>query len=343
MPDIMTANYLTPSFLTQAVKEFIMSEEGLIGRSLLPIKETSASELKIKITKHQRTPIGDVAPGAKTPVAQISGDNLVKYSPIPFREKVIMDGTDYMKMLSYIEGFKNVTPSDSTFFALQEKGAQLAEDIVKEVALGVIASMEKAIFDSLSGTLVTDHYGSLDYNFAAARKPSAGTAWSVSATATPLDDLRTWVDLFRGSGYKAGKILMNKATYNEFITTAQLKGVLAGTESGVRIQIVGRKVTEVEEIELGIYDEGYINGSGTWTPYLPDGKVLIAGRPAIGAGILGNFALTPSEYNNFAPGIFVNILHQDAGDPPSFRIIGGYNGLPVHHFDDGAAVVYASV
>jgi len=343
MSDIITANYLTSSFLTEAVKQYVLNESALIGKTLLPVKETNASTVKIKVTKNSTKPIKDVASGASSPLGQIGGDTLVTYKPIEFREKKIVSGADYLKMVQYIEQFKNVQPSDTTFFGLQEKGAELARQLIEECALGVMTAIEKAIFNSLSGSLVTSKNGTISYGFDGARTPSAGTVWSTSATATPLDNLRTWVDLFRGSGYKASLILMNKATYNEMVATTQVKNAINGTETGISIQVNGRKITEVEETPVMIYDEGYINDSGVWTPYVPNDKVLIVGRPAIGGSAIGEFAMTPSEYNDLRPGMFINVYDNKDGDPKNMRIISGFNGLPVHYFEDGDAVVYAGV
>lgn len=343
MSDIIAANLLTPSFITKSVRQFVMSQENVLGSRILPVEETTKRKLKIRITKNQARPTKPVAKGAGSNSKDIQGSNYITYDPMDFRDKFPLEGDRYLAMLEYQEGFRNI-PSDSEAFAsLQAKGEELLKGIVEEIGLAIISSVEKGRWDCLSGTIVHSGLGiTLDYNFAGARKPTAAVLWAVSGTAVPVANVRAWKLLFRGSGFVPKNIYMNQKTYDEFAETDEVKAYLNGTDSSVLFMLDGL-LTRVLGLGIIVYDQGYLNDSDVFTPYIPDNRVIIVGEPTVGSPAIGEFTMGPSEYNSLLPGMFVRLTHDEDGDPPSFEVIGGYKGLPALYFDDGDAIVYATV
>ena len=343
MASIITANLLTQSFITKSVTEFVMNQSNVLGAAILPVQETTKRKLKIKITKNQAKPTKAVARGAGSNLKDIQGSNYITYDPMDFRDKFIMEDDKYLAILEYLEGFRNISPESEGFAALQTKGAELLKGIVEEIGLAIISSVEKNRWDALSGTVTHGNLGIvLDYNFAAARKPTAAVLWTNVATAVPIENIRAWKLLYRGSGYRAKTLYMNQATYDMMVATDEVREYVAGTSSSVMLMTEGR-VSRILEINIVVYDEGYIDDSGNFAPFIPDNRVVMVGEPSVGSSAIGEFTMGPSEYNSLKPGMFVRLTHNEDGDPPSFEVIGGYKGLPALYFDDGAAIVYATV
>ncbi len=343
MADIIAANLLTPSFITKTVRQFVMNQDNVLGSGILPVVETTKRKLKIRITKNQAVPTEPVSKGAASNSKQMQGSNYITYDPIDYRDKFPIEGDQYLAMLEYQEGFRN-TPADSeAFVTLQAKGKELLKGFVEEIGLAIISSLEKNRWEALSGTITYSALGiTLDYNFDSGRKPTAAILWSLPGTAVPVQNIKAWKLLYRGSGFRPKKVYMNQATFDEFSETDEVKGYMTGTNSSVLLMLDGT-ITRVLGLDIVVYDEGYINSSGTFIPFIPNDKVIIVGEPSVGSPAIGEFTQAPSEYNGLQPGMFVRLTHDEDGDPPSFEIIGGFKGIPALYFDDGDAVVYASV
>jgi len=346
MADILTSNLLTPSFLTESVNQTIMNQDAFIGQSYVPIQLTQSSEYKIRVNKKQSVPVKDIKGSSTSPIRDIQGQDLIKYQPVTFREKIVYttDDSEYVQILSYLEGYRMAMESSNTteLARIQMRGEELAQGIVEEASLALAGGIEKTIWGALSGSITFASHGILSYNFAGARTPTASVAWSNAATATPIENFKAWKRLFKNSGYKPAEIAMNQATYDEMVATSEVKAFVSGTDSGVLLMTSGQ-ITQVLGLPIRIYDESYLNASGTYTDFIPDGTVYIIGKANFGAPELGRFYMGPTGTNNLNPGAYVNRVDLVTNDPQSIEFRFGFKGLPALFFDNGDGIVKASV
>lgn len=137
-----------------------------------------------------------------------------------------------------------------------------------------------------SGTYVSTRYTVIS---------DASKKWNVAATATPLDDLQTIIDMLANAGVDTSTVtlLMNKTTFNALRACAQIKGVyVQGTTVGAIVRPNDQMVADVLAAELGcniVIENGTYQGyNGQPTKFYADGYVtIIAGSQTLGSTAYG--------------------------------------------------------
>lgn len=167
-----------------------------------------------------------------------------------------------------------------------------------------------------------------------------GADWDSPSTADPRADFDAIKLLYRGMGATAvgANAYMNRVTAGLLAGTDQLKDAITNDRSAVRL-ITLDNVLEVFGVIAGvvptIYDEGYIDSSDTFQPFIPDNKIIVVGRPTQGEE-LGFLASVPSLHNggidNPQPGKFVIIEDEtDKPNPKYSGYAGWYGGTILLH------------
>ena len=177
---------------------------------------------------------------------------------------------------------------------------------------------------------------------------TASPAWTTVATSTPLADLRTLITLFAGTSTTFGtgsRLIMNRLTFNQMIANTN------ANDLGGRRAAAGQTVNSLNDINsillandiptIEIYDRGYIPDGGTWTRFIPNGKVVVIGERPNGETV-GEFQMTRNANNpDFAPGPYTFVNDSlDGGHPVprKIRVDDGFNGGPAIFFP-GAVIV----
>jgi hypothetical protein len=179
---------------------------------------------------------------------------------------------------------------------------------------------------------------------------TAAVAWATVATATPLVDLRNIQLLSRGTSSSFGGSAvgyMNRVTANRLLAntnTADIHGKFVGnrlatpqTLSDFNTVLQGEGLPRLE-----VYDEGdAVTDGGAWTPYIPDGKVVIVGtRPggmAPGAYLYTRNANNPGEAA--APYTAVDDNAERNEIPRKIKVHDGHNGGPILRFPGSIVVL----
>lgn len=175
----------------------------------------------------------------------------------------------------------------------------------------------------------------------------ATVSWATVASATPLADLRAIQLLSRGRGvdFGAGATLyVNRVTANYLLANtnaADLGGKrTAGLANIMSMGEVNTLLTGEGLPNIAIYDEGYLDASGTFVPFIGDLTGVLVGRRTSGASI-GNYRMTRNANNpNLEPGAYTKVIDKGENEVP--RIIDvhdGHNGGPVLYYP--SAVVRA--
>lgn len=177
---------------------------------------------------------------------------------------------------------------------------------------------------------------------------TAGVTWATYATATPIVDFTSVSLLPRGTSASLGAnatAWMNQLTFNDLIrntNSADLGGKSVGVQ-GNRAQNEG----DVSTILLAqglprirVYDEGYLNDAGTWTPFIPNNRVVVIGARRNNAS-LGEWLATRNVNNpGGAPGVYTKVIdHLDRKVPRKIEVHRGFNGGAVIYFPGSVCVM----
>jgi hypothetical protein len=178
---------------------------------------------------------------------------------------------------------------------------------------------------------------------------SAGTVWSTAATSTPLADFRAVQLLSRGHSVNFGagaQAFVNRKQFNRLMTNTNAADLGGRRLSGLmpvnNFAELNNLLTGDDLPNITVYDEGYLDTSGTFQPYIPDGKCIVVGKRPAGQS-LGAYRYTRNANNpDLAPGAYMKVI--DTGDrnvPRQVEVHDGHNGGVVIYFP--SAVVVMSV
>lgn len=178
---------------------------------------------------------------------------------------------------------------------------------------------------------------------------AASVGWATSATATPLHDFRQVQLRHRGQSVSFNRdamAIMNLVTFNNMIMNTN------------NADLYGRRVTGLATVNspeqmsallaqdnlptFVVYDQGYLDTTGTFQPFIPDNKVIVIGKRTNGAPV-GNFAFARNANNpGSAPGAYMKIVDNGEREVPrSIQIHDGFNGGVQLLY--GSAIVVMSV
>lgn len=192
----------------------------------------------------------------------------------------------------------------------------------------------------VAGQLVVDEDGikyTVDYNVPAENRPelTGGDLWSDLANSDPVDDITTWLLLFRGTGargvtayfnLKVAGYLAQNAKIRELLKQSQYANFLSASNIAQALKLL------FPELEFKVYDSGYADEEGTFHPFIPDDRFIIRGQGQANE-LLMDFASTISLHNgtldNPLPGKFAVIEDKSQQNKnPHVDITVGIYGLP---------------
>lgn len=143
-----------------------------------------------------------------------------------------------------------------------------------------------------------------DYSLGANQKVAPTVLWSVSATATPFEDLEKWAtDAEARTGTRPTIAIMNSYTFNLIKKAKSVQDTFKSYQLGVpsKSRIIDYIQTELQ-LEIVIYDKKYSSKRGaTAVNYLDNNLVILTPDVALGKTMFGT---TPEEadllYSNVA-------------------------------------------
>lgn len=165
----------------------------------------------------------------------------------------------------------------------------------------------------------------------------ASVSWATVATATPLADLRAMQLLSRGRSvdFGAGATLyVNRVTLNYALSNtnaADLGGKrTSGLANVMSLSEVNTVLTGEGLPNLAAYDEGYLDDTGTFVPFIADLTGVLVGRRRSGAAI-GNYRMTRNVNNpGMEPGAYTKVVDNvEDAVPREIKVHDGHNGGPV--------------
>ena len=225
------------------------------------------------------------------------------------------------------------------------------DEVMKETRatdLRLESRIEWCRVNALKGSMVIDSNGvkrTLTYSLPSGHSVTAGTPWANTATADPLANILAWSLIFRGK--TDGKItcyynkqvaiwLSQSEKLLTHFTGTNMVGQLSPGNVGTLLSLL---VAGEQPIEFKMYDRGYIDESGSYTPFLGNNDFLMVADPPDGQNI-GSFKTTPDirgavgSSTEPRPGKFVTIDNRLKSKNPYYEQTQGIQGIPVIKFPE---------
>lgn len=334
---------------TAWVQVLPINPQNTIGQEYLPLNTTTYTESEaIKFEVFGPLSGRTMAHQLGQEVKLIDGPDrkFVRFDTAYWREAMRIDERDWLRTSRV--GSNNFKRAGEQLFAL--KSYQL--DLRNKVNIEFLRW--KALDEGL--TSFTENGVTVEVTYGLPAVVTLNTLWSDAEAALPVNDLQTAMLGFRGLGASNIDVVMNLATaihlcQNEQVQDLVRANSLAGNIgpaniSDLLLQLVygngGGLVGGARLKRIRIYDEGYTAANGTFTPFIPDGRVFLLGYSAMPVGdlplmnndLLGEFCCTPTVHGGFSegetyPGFFMEVDdHSHEATNRYVNLVAGINGLP---------------
>lgn len=222
-------------------------------------------------------------------------------------------------------------------------GRQLITNHIVEGDTLLNARIESLIADAMVLGKVTINENNIkreiDYGYVDGyNKVTAGVSWD-DPQANIVGNLQSWIRKFRGFVKRGVRIVMNGVTAEAMMENQKVLNLFRQSDMAKELgrdnfpAVVMKLVGSSLVTSVMIYDEGYLDDSGVFQPFIPDGKVLILGTPPNGESI-GNFITTPNLTNgmngNPKPGKILGVIDKtDDPERPRYKTVHGIYGIPI--------------
>jgi len=215
----------------------------------------------------------------------------------------------------------------------QRKLLQREMDRMEVIVATLLTTGTFSVSSPTGGTIHTDMFNIGTF--------TASPAWTDLVNSTPVSDLRAVQLQQRGQSASFGrgaKLLMNQKYINYLLKNANADDIggryrINGGDTINNLEGVNKILLENDLPQIIPYDAGYLNDSGTFTPFIADGKAILVGQRPAGQQI-GAYRLTRNVNNpNMEPGSYTRVI--DRGENTIPRVIEvhrGHNGGPVIYF-----------
>lgn len=232
------------------------------------------------------------------------------------------------------------TPIDISDLVMERQDQLLSRRIDRIRQIGWSVLQGSFAVSGLQGIVHADAYPVTRY--------SASVPWATRATATPLQDARN-IQLFeegRSTSFGSNaKMFMNRRTFNDMVANLNAND-LAGRRVTGLLSVLN--LDEINRVLLGeglpqvvIYNDGYLNDSGTWVPFIPNNTVLVIGARSTGSTM--EYQMVRNATNpNMEPGAYTRVWDSAAEDgrpPRRIEVHDGHNGGPALFFPGDIVVM----
>jgi len=209
----------------------------------------------------------------------------------------------------------------------QDQLIQRRIDRIRVQGWALIANGTFTVLNTHTGITHTDTFDLQDYN---------ASTWATVASATPLGDFRAAKLLHRGHGVSFGagaRAYMNQSTFNSMVANTNASDLFgkrtAGLATVLGLTDINNVLLQEDLPQIVIYDEGYLDDTGTFQLFLATGKVVIVGKRP-GSQTIADYAMARNANNaNVAPGPY-DFVKNRTGEtvPPTIEVHSGFNGGP---------------
>jgi len=187
------------------------------------------------------------------------------------REKKVFDKTT----LEWLRAPGEIAASNATREVLRE---------LNDLSVRFDRLHEFLFWKMMSGTLSYTRDNTIhvvDYLVSASHKPTASVFWNDPAS-DPVANIRAWKQLIARDGHAvATDVYANSTTMQVVIDNAKLKSMMSDAQKQQYVQ--ENRISRLLGLNWTEYDLGYVDdftdpSDPTFTPYIPDGYLVIVSR-----------------------------------------------------------------
>lgn len=235
------------------------------------------------------------------------------------------------------------SPIDITDLVLEKQDQLLQRrlDRIEYIGWTLLATGTFSIPNSGGGVIHTDTFPIQTF--------TATNGWSNTSSSTPLADFSSVQLLSRGHSVDFGAVataFMNRATFNNLRSNNNASDLYGRRTQGLgtfnNLQGINQLLMGDDLPQIVVYDQGYLDESSNFQPFIPANKVVVVGKRPAGQPI-AEYRMTRNANNpDLAPGPYMRVI--DTGEiviPRVIEIHDGHNGGPVVYFP--SAIVVMSV
>lgn len=206
----------------------------------------------------------------------------------------------------------------------QDKLLQRRLDRIESVGWTLLATGTFSVLDGTS-VLASDAYTTQTF--------SASVPWATVATATPLADLRAVQLKSRGYSVNFGAqatAYLNRSTMNAILNNTNATDLYGRRTGGLGTFNSLAQVNELVAMDdlptFVVYDDGYLDDTGTFQLFIPNNKVIVVGQRRDGDPI-GQYRYTRNANNpGLAPGPYMKVVDDPDRVPRNVEIHDGHSG-----------------
>lgn len=312
-------NQFSQEFVVESYKTIVTDMNKMFGDVILPNVARDVNLVKVHRTDAVKGMTAPVAPNAESPIKNGEAQSAVSYAPLMFREKRLIGGDDLRMMINYQENMRTAS--------------QIFQENLASIAIRNKTRAEWMKWQACLGTLSVNENGviaTVDYDFPAGQFTNATVNWATIATAKPIEDIRTSIRVFKGSGYKAKYAVMNQTTADNLFANPDVRDQIKHINALTEVEAVKRYFSAMQ-LELVIYDEGYLDDSNVFQQFIPDDTVFLIGQDNATNGGIGELTMTLTPYGeNIETPVsgYFGKMFMEKQDPPTASLVAGFYGLP---------------
>jgi len=179
---------------------------------------------------------------------------------------------------------------------------------------------------------------------------TATVPWGTFATATPLADLRNIQLLARGHSVAfdaTAMIVVNRGTMNKILNNGNQADIAGRRVTGFNTTGPVNNANELNVLmtrddlpNFAVYDMGYLDDTGAFNLFIPDGKAIVIGKRPAGQTV-GEYEFVRNANNpGFAPGPYQKVINKtELQGLAKIEIHYGHTGGPAIFFPSAIVVV----
>ncbi|TEB09309.1 major capsid protein [Pelotomaculum propionicicum] len=324
----MPLAFPTTREISHVVRNRVVDPAQFIGAKFCPVKDVFAKDIEFDVLEASTGMTKAHNVGADPKVIKLPGQSLKRI------------GTGYFKETYRI--------NEAELLFARQAGSyneRAGRDLVMKRSLEMDDRLETRIEwlrwqPIVTGILEIDENGvkyTINYNVPDGNKPELqnNDRWSVIASADPITNITTWLLLFRGTGARGVEAYFNMKVAGYLANNSKIRDLLKGTQYAKNLSannIADALKLLFPKLDFTCYDEGYVDDSSTFKPFVPDDRFVIRGQGPANEQLM-DFGSTISLHNGTLdkplPGKFAVIEDKaQQNKNPYVDITVGIYGLP---------------
>lgn len=341
---MLTFTFPTNFQLNLLAQELVIDPAAFIGIGrLAPVMDFYTQRVQWEHLDLERGMTAPHVMGTDPKIDRRPGSVLREYTPIAFKQSDLVKEEELLRARE-IGTIGNVVSCD-----------RICARILAARKLKTWVRLEWSIWQMFSGNLAIDENNVKVSEVFPVQTFATTVPWATHATATPLKDVTAACLKFRGTGAtgQGGVIYLNQTDLNDLLQNKNDDDIWGFR--GNNFLALTYSLDDLNKIfaarglpSFELYDQGYIDANGTWTPFIPNGHPILLGKRVQQGQVVANFASTPSmhriENGIWAPGYFT-IIEVNGGpntgsatmsgeglgrsSNPNIKLTGGIYGGPI--------------